>query len=354
MDPRRIRLDAILDEYLQSKRMDFQFTVSEAHWLCQMVSPIFLAEPTLLRLHAPINICGDIHGQLGDLLRSLESGGLPPFSSWLFLGDYVDRGPKSVEVICLLFALKVRYPNHVYMIRGNHESIEMTAVFGFAQECRAKLSVQQWQQFCQVFDTMPLAAVVSSSLFCVHGGISPELRNLAQIEQIRRPLQIPVKGLVTDLLWSDPQNSVVLYGPNDRGSTITWGLQAARVFLKRNRLDRIVRGHQVAMGGYDFPFSPDESVITMFTASNYAIESPNRAAFLIVKPKIDLEFRVLPPFVEPVVVKQRASSTMERRPTEVAQKPKLTTHLSMGNLRLPRTAVSTKRPGTRLARQSDL
>jgi serine/threonine-protein phosphatase PP1 catalytic subunit len=292
-----------------------------------------------------VNICGDIHGQLSDLLRSLDSGGLPPFTAWLFLGDYVDRGPQSVEVICLLFTLKIRYPEHIYMIRGNHESLEMTAVFGFAEECKRKLSFQLWQTFCQVFDTMPLAAVVNQSLFCVHGGISPDLHSLAQIEQIVRPVSIPTKGLLTDMLWSDPQSSVINFGPNDRGTTVTWGLQAARAFLRRNRLDKIVRAHQVAMKGYEFPFAPDESVITMFTASNYAIEAPNRAAFLVVRPGQDLDFQVLPAFPQ-VTVRPRASSVMETRPIE-SGKGKVLVHMSSPNLRAGRF-LPQGRPGTRL------
>jgi serine/threonine-protein phosphatase PP1 catalytic subunit len=351
------RLDTLLDSCLYSPRSDYHFCSSDAQWLCQTVSTVFLAESSLLRIPAPVNICGDIHGQLSDLMRSLDSGGFPPFTSWLFLGDYVDRGPQSVEVICLLFALKIRYPQHVFMIRGNHESLEMTAVFGFADECKRKLNIHIWQEFCQVFETLPLAAVVGQSLFCVHGGISPDLHSLSQIEQIARPVQIPTKGMITDMLWSDPHPAVVHFGPNDRGTTVTWGVQAARAFLRRNRLDKIVRAHQVAMRGYEFPFAPDESVVTMFTASNYTLGTPNRAAFLVVRSDHDFDFRVLPAFPG-TLMRPRASSTMETRPTESGRgihsgKRKVTVHLSAPSLRPGKGVFSPQRTGTRLGHRTD-
>jgi serine/threonine-protein phosphatase PP1 catalytic subunit len=317
MDPRKKRLEGIINDYLHTKRFEASFTISDAQWLCQSVTPIFLSEPTLLRLQAPINICGDVHGQLADLLRCLEYGGLPPLQTWLLLGDYVDRGPKSVEVICLLFALKIRYPQHIYLLRGNHESVEMTEVFGFAHECFTKLNAQTWALFCKVFDCLPLAAVISNAIFCVHGGISPSFRTLAQIDQISRPLKIPTAGFITDLLWSDPARDVVHFAPSDRGSTVLWGLAPARQFLKGNGLQKIVRAHQVVMNGYEFPFKPDESVVTVFTASDYAIEMHNKAAFLVVSDRLTCDFRILQPVARSGVVASRGRSfSLEVRPTE--------------------------------------
>ena len=143
----------------------YRFSTADVNWMCQSIIPIFLSEPSLLELEPPVYICGDIHGQLYDLLRVFENGGMPPNATYLFLGDYVDRGDKSVEVICLLFALKLLYPKNIYLLRGNHESPEMTELFGFAEECKKKLSRSMWPTFLKVFDTLPIGAVVGSQYF---------------------------------------------------------------------------------------------------------------------------------------------------------------------------------------------
>ena len=219
------KFDKLIEHILlnKSKKGSRGFTCQDARAICRTVQPIFENEPSLLELPPPIKICGDIHGQLLDLLRVFELGGLPPDSKYLFLGDYVDRGPKSVEVILLLFALKIKYPESIYLIRGNHESMEMTETFGFADECKKKLNEQLWLRFLKVFDYLPIGAVVANEFFCIHGGLSPELKSLDDVRAIQRPTDIPEEGLVADLLWSDPCKSTVDFGPNDRGNTITWG-----------------------------------------------------------------------------------------------------------------------------------
>ena len=290
----RQKLDTMIGAAMNIRSSSYEFSVSDAVWLCQTVQPILKAEPTLLEFAGPVNICGDIHGQFTDLVRAIQMGGLPPFAKWLFLGDYVDRGPQSVECICLLFALKIRYPSQVFLIRGNHETPEMTEVFGFAEECLRKLNGTIWQTFCDVFEYMPLGAVISGQYFCVHGGISPELETLQQIREIKRPLAIPISGMITDLLWSDPCAEVVEYGQSTRGSTVLWGIEPAKRFLSKNRLKYIVRGHQVAMEGYDYPFPGSKAVVTMFTASNYTPDCSNKAAFMAIDQSGKNEIKVLP------------------------------------------------------------
>ena len=118
---------------------ELDYVVSSLVYICEYVQQLLLQEESLLYLESPIKICGDIHGQLNDLVRVLQTGGFDVNSKYLFLGDYVDRGPNSLEVICLLFALKCRFPSNVFLLRGNHESPEMTESFGFAYEVEEKL-----------------------------------------------------------------------------------------------------------------------------------------------------------------------------------------------------------------------
>lgn len=103
----------------------------DIYGIVSIVKQLFKDEPTLLHIEAPILICGDIHGQYYDLLRVFMYGGMPPTSSYLFLGDYVDRGAYGIETICLLFCLKIKYPKRVFLLRGNHESASISKIYGF-------------------------------------------------------------------------------------------------------------------------------------------------------------------------------------------------------------------------------
>jgi serine/threonine-protein phosphatase PP1 catalytic subunit len=296
MDDSLDRLDAVIGGLASdARRLPSAKTV---RWLCKAVQPVLLSEPSLLSLDLPIHICGDIHGQFLDLLRVFELGGLPPNARYLFLGDYVDRGERSVEVIVLLFALKMRYPGSVFLLRGNHESPEMTELFGFADECKRKLDGQIWPLFLKAFDTLPIAAIVGAQYFCVHGGLSPDLERPSDVMQIVRPTEIHDAGLMSDLLWSDPNPAIAEWGPNDRGATITWGLAVAKAFVERNGLAAVVRAHQMAMEGYHFPFAPEyKRVITVFTASHYAGEYQNRAAVMEIDGDGSPNFHILPRWI---------------------------------------------------------
>ena len=312
------KFDKLIEHILLNKSQKGArgFTCQDARDICRTVQPIFEAEPSLLELPPPIKICGDIHGQLLDLLRVFELGGLPPESKYLFLGDYVDRGPKSVEVILLLFALKIKYPESIYLIRGNHESMEMTETFGFADECKKKLNEQLWFRFLKVFDYLPIGAVVADEFFCIHGGLSPELNSLDDVRAIERPTDIPEEGLVADLLWSDPCKSTVEFGPNDRGNTITWGRKVATKFLNDNHLTCVVRGHQMAQRGFHFPFEPCQNTITVFTASNYANGFKNKAAFMDISTDLMVTFHVLPDKIPQISLGGKGENPPERAPTK--------------------------------------
>lgn len=162
----------------------------------------------LLELEAPLKICGDVHGQYTDLLRLFEYGGFPPNSNYLFLGDYVDRGKQSLEVICLLLCYKIQYPTNFFLLRGNHEAAGINRIYGFYDECKRRYSIKLWKVFSDVFNCLPVSALVDEKILCMHGGLSPEISSLQQIADLSRPSDVPDVGLMCDLLWSDPDTSV--------------------------------------------------------------------------------------------------------------------------------------------------
>jgi len=251
-----IDVDKILEKLLEVKDKkpgkQVNLTETEIRGLCLKSREIFISQPILLELEAPLKVCGDIHGQYSDLLRLFEYGGFPPESNYLFLGDYVDRGKHSLETICLLMAYKIKFPENFFLLRGNHESASINRIYGFYDECKRRYSIKLWKTFTDCFNCLPVAAVIDEKILCMHGGLSPELSSLDQIRRIIRPTDVPDTGLLCDLLWSDPDKDVQAWGENERGVSFVFGPEIISVFLKKQDLDLICRAHQVVEEGYEF------------------------------------------------------------------------------------------------------
>jgi serine/threonine-protein phosphatase PP1 catalytic subunit len=293
------RVDRIIEHCTAAARLirdtQVQFDVGDLHWLCTEAIRVLRDDPILLRLQAPLVICGDVHGQFYDLLSFMKTGGIPPATNYLFLGDYVDRGKNSIEVMAYLLALKVKYPKNLWLLRGNHETRDISRQYGFFEECTLRYHQSLWDKFNDVFLWLPIVAVISGRIFCVHGGISPELTSLNQIAQLRRPLDIPAHGLLSDLLWSDPSLESDEWRESARGTSYTYGESAVDDFIRANDFDLICRAHQVVKNGYEFPFYPNRSVLTVFSAPGYCEGFPNKGAVLKVGEKLQCDFSVIEP-----------------------------------------------------------
>jgi serine/threonine-protein phosphatase 2B catalytic subunit len=287
-----------------------RLTSDAAKILLRRTRELCAKEPNLLDIAAPVTVCGDLHGQFYDLVTIFEIAGLPPGTRYLFLGDYVDRGFFSCEIVLYLCAMKMRSPDAVFMLRGNHESRLMCEYMTFLEEVLHKYDAEVYEEFQRLFDALPIAAVVrgtaNGDCLCVHGGIGPGLRRLADINAIDRFCEIPKKTVFWDLVWSDPTpeweseectaasleewERVDFALNTNRHSSYQYGLAAVQAFLKANKLCCIVRGHQVQQDGYfehfaratvKFPIAP---VLTIFSAPNYCDQYGNRAAFLQILP----------------------------------------------------------------------
>jgi len=265
----------------------------EATALIAAAEEVVLRQPVLLRLEAPLQIVGDIHGQFYDLLRLFDFRGLPPHARYLFLGDYVDRGPNGLECMFLLMALKTKYPDQVWLLRGNHECAAINRIYGFYDECKRRYSVKLWKQFQELFNALPLAALVESRIFCIHGGLSPDMDTPEDLSRVERPVEVPDTGLLCDTLWSDPDKDISGWAENDRGVSYTFGSDVVSRFLEKNDLDLIVRAHQVVEDGYEF--LGDRNVVTVFSAPNYCGEFDNCGAMMSVDEGLTCSFQVLKP-----------------------------------------------------------
>ncbi|CAH1098937.1 unnamed protein product [Psylliodes chrysocephalus] len=280
-------------EVRESKKTKY-ITISESDVkaLCFNAINIFMSQPMLLELEAPIKVCGDIHGQFHDLLSLFGFGGFPPDSNYLFLGDYVDRGKQSVEVICLLLAYKIKYPENFFLLRGNHEASQVCKIYGFFDECKRRYNTKIFKLFTDVFNTLPVAAIIDDKIFCCHGGLSPDLLHIGQIRNIKRPIDVPVQGLLCDLLWSDPSPELG-WTANDRGVSFSFGPDVINKFLRKHDFDLICRGHQVVEDGYEF--FAQRKLITIFSAPNYCGTFDNAGALMSINEDLLCQFQILEP-----------------------------------------------------------
>ena len=276
-------------------------TENEVRILCDKAREIFISEGNVQRVDLPVTvtlhrtnttshthihfqllqICGDIHGQFHDLLELFRCGGDVRRSeaNYLFLGDFVDRGFGSVQTILLLIALKVRYPDRITLLRGNHESRQITQTYGFYDECIRKYGgTNVWRYCTELFDYMALAALVDGRIFCVHGGLSTSIKALSDIRAFDRKQEVPHDGPMCDLLWSDPDESVEEWGVSPRGAGILFGAKVVHEFNHVNSIDLICRAHQLVQEGFQFLF--DNSLVTVWSAPNYCYRCGNVASIL--------------------------------------------------------------------------
>mmetsp|Transcript_34918 Transcript_34918/g.39596 ORF Transcript_34918/g.39596 Transcript_34918/m.39596 type:complete len:301 (-) Transcript_34918:318-1220(-) len=292
-----VDVDVIIEKLLTVKNAktvkNVKLTEKEIRGLCIKAKEILMSQPILLELEAPLKICGDVHGQYQDLLRLFEIGGFPPYSNYLFLGDYVDRGKQSLEVICLLLAYKIKYPENFFILRGNHECASINRIYGFYDECKRRYNAKLWKTFTDAFNCLPIAAIIDEKIFCMHGGLSPDLTNMEEVRKILRPTDVPDTGLICDLLWADPEPSIQGWAEGDRGVSYSFGPDVVTTFLKKHDLDLICRAHQVVEDGYEF--FAKRQLVTLFSAPNYCGEFDNAGAFMNVDENLMCSFQILKP-----------------------------------------------------------
>ncbi|TXG73082.1 hypothetical protein EZV62_001661 [Acer yangbiense] len=283
----------ILEEYLQVRT------------LCEKAKEILMDESNVQPVKSPVTICGDIHGQFHDLAELFRIGGKCPDTNYLFMGDYVDRGYYSVETVTLLVALKVRYSQRITILRGNHESRQITQVYGFYDECLRKYgNANVWKIFTDLFDYFPLTALVESEIFCLHGGLSPSIETLDNIRNFDRVQEVPHEGPMCDLLWSDPDDRCG-WGISPRGAGYTFGQDISEQFNHTNNLKLIARAHQLVMEGYNW--GHEQKVVTIFSAPNYCYRCGNMASILEVddcKGHTFIQFEPAPRRGEPDVTRR--------------------------------------------------
>jgi len=259
--------------------------------LCGIVKDLLAMESNVQPVRSPVTVCGDVHCQFFDLLKLFEVGGDVPGTSYIFMGDFVDRGHNSVETFELLLCLKARYPDRMTLLRGNHESRQITQVYGFYDECIKKYgNLNVWKHCCEVFDYFNLAAVIDGKIMCVHGGLSPSICTIDQVRTLKRNQEIPHEGAFCDLMWSDPED-IEQWGMSPRGAGYLFGSKVTKQFNHTNGLELICRAHQLMLEGFRYMFA-EKSLVTVWSAPNYCYRCGNIASILKFNDNLDREFRI--------------------------------------------------------------
>ncbi|KAF1762520.1 hypothetical protein GCK72_010782 [Caenorhabditis remanei] len=299
--------DVMMDEAKRNE--SFEKRSDDSNNICKK---IFEAQGRLVEIDGPVRICGDLHGQFPDLIRLFAQGGFPPDSNYMFLGDYVDRGAYSLEVILLCLSFKARYPNNFMMLRGNHELAHINDKYGFREEIftrKGEFAIPIYEEFTvrgtfgqtdrctlgfqKMFDVMPLVGLIGGRILCMHGGISKQLKSLDDLRKLRSPFNLEDDCLENDILWSDPGKGSTGWQPNPRGASVVFGEDAVIECCKMLDIDLIVRGHQCVQDGYEF--FAGKKLVTVFSAPHYLGTFTNNAAMCKVSAGLQVSFEVLIP-----------------------------------------------------------
>jgi len=284
-------VDSIIDKLKSCSVIKDNEVIPErdVEWLCKQARAIMVDEDNVQPVQLPVTVVGDIHGQFYDLIELFNVCGQVPDTNYVFMGDFVDRGYYSVETFLLLLAFKVRYRTRITLIRGNHESRQITQVYGFYDECLRKYgSTKVWRLCTETFDYLSLAAVVGDQFLCVHGGLSPTLDTLEQIRELQRVQEPPHEGPMCDLMWSDPDD-IHGWGISARGAGYVFGGDIVQQFLHANDLKKIARSHQLVMEGHKWMF--DERLVTVWSAPNYCYRCGNVASALEIESPTEQRFQ---------------------------------------------------------------
>jgi len=231
--------------------------------------------PNILEISIPkdehLSVCGDVFGQFHDVVNLWSLNGMPSEENpYLYLGNYVNHGHFSVEVIVTFFALKLLYPNHFHLLRGNYECKVMNKLHGFEVDVKNKVDRKHsYEVFEEAFNLLPLCGVIKKKVFVCHGGLfSNDDVTLHQIKMLKRNRQPQDSGLMCDLLWSNPQKENGRNPGRHHNKGILFGPDVTKKFLDQNKLDLVVRSNELKMNGYESQHGG--KCITVFTAPNYS------------------------------------------------------------------------------------
>lgn len=307
-------IDDMIERFKNGKKLDKKYV----YQIVKKVKEILYKESTMVEMHVDLGtkltVCGDTHGQFFDLLEIFRKNGYPSDKhSYLFNGDFVDRGSWSTEIALLLYAYKWLRPHAFFLNRGNHETDDMNRMFGFEGECKAKYNERVFKVFSESFSALPLATLIGEKYLVLHGGLfSDDKVTLNDIRKLDRHAQRQPghSGLMMEMLWTDPQKAPGR-GPSKRGVGMQFGPDVTKRFCENNGLEAIIRSHEVRMDGWEAEHN--SKCYTIFSAPNYCDSTGNKGAYINIENDYKLnfeEFEAVPhPDIKPMVSSLPLSTT---------------------------------------------
>lgn len=265
--------------------------------------------PTVIKLKHPIKIFGSLHGQYNDLMRYFSLWGRPhehrgdiECMEYLFLGNAINRGGFSIEVLCLLLALKIKHPDQVHILRGSQDELKLSLYYGLAEECKNKLEENVddpssiFRRFCDLFDYFPLAATINDKILCVHSGIGENTKTIEDILAIKKPYNVYDTPGALDILWNTPAGCTIKddYTGTNFTSNLrkrTFNENQVTEFMKTNKINLIIRSHDVLESGFEKLY--DNRVISIFSATNYCGVYKNSGGILFIKKNSEIQPKIL-------------------------------------------------------------
>ncbi|KAK4964367.1 Palmitoyl-protein thioesterase 1 [Elasticomyces elasticus] len=301
-------IDDMIQRFKDGKKLHRKYVFQ----IILAVKDIVYKEPTMVEVQIKkdheLTVCGDTHGQFFDLLEIFRLNGFPTAThSYLFNGDFVDRGSWSTEIALLLYSYKWLFPSAFFLNRGNHETDDMNRMYGFEGECKAKYNERVFKLFSESFSALPLATLIGDKFLTLHGGLfSDDAITLDDIRKLNRhnQRQPGQAGLMMEMLWTDPQTQPGR-GPSKRGVGLQFGPDVTKRFCEKNGLEAVIRSHEVRMEGYEVEH--DGRCITgtictstrartfadtreVFSAPKYCDSTENKGAYINIGPELKLEF----------------------------------------------------------------
>ena len=254
----------------------------------------FSEDPVLLYLEPPFTIIGSLFGHFYDLLCIFESYGYPPHRKYLFLGNILGPGPQSFETLMILLCFKLKYPNSVYIIRGQNEVESINLPYFFAQIQQQFDDEEIFYLFNSLFNYFPLAAILGSQIFCVSSGISHQVTHIESISTVVRPFQIDQINPYYSFLSSKPNASIDKW--NEKSDpTIQFGLKSVKEFLTINKLNMILVSNTILLDGFEFPFDGDTKFLSISSVPFYAQKYEKVGTIIDIDETLKIEFRSLRP-----------------------------------------------------------
>jgi diadenosine tetraphosphatase ApaH/serine/threonine PP2A family protein phosphatase len=238
-----------------------------------------------------VYVIGDIHGNLVSLLKLYEILIDKKPGKVIFLGDIVDRGPKQIECLVFILALKILEPNKFYILKGNHETLEMNQAYGFFYEFSQRFeSFDRYKEILAVYNVIPICAIINNEILCLHGGIPEDFNIIEKLKGLNakdldNSLLKSLEVSIFQIMWNDPKSGLSGFMDSYRGMGIKFfGEDIFEEFMKKNKLKYLIRAHECFPEGYVWFFS--KRLLSIFSSANYRGNSfPNPASYAIIRDK---------------------------------------------------------------------